>query len=90
MDHHLNPVQGVQQQDGVVVHGSDNHLSACVQVCVCACTAWAAGKTGPMEPCALGKDKLKRPKIWTNWHREAKNKMRLRGIATISALSEIR
>ena len=43
-------------------------------------TAGAATREGPMEPCALGKDKLKRPKRWTNWHREAENKMRLMGI----------
>ena len=33
-----------------------------------------------MEPCALGGDKLKRIMRWTNWHREAENKMRLIGI----------
>ena len=43
-------------------------------------TAGAATREGPMKPCALGKDKLKRPKRWTNWHREAENKMRLMGI----------
>ena len=43
-------------------------------------TAGAAAKEGPMEPCALGKDRLKRPMIWTNWHRVAENKMRLMGI----------
>ena len=43
-------------------------------------TAGAAAMEGPMEPCALGKDKLKRSKRWTNWHREAENKMRYMGI----------
>ena len=43
-------------------------------------TAGAAVMEGPLEPCALGKDKLKRPKRWTNRHREAENKMRLMGI----------
>ena len=35
---------------------------------------------GPMVPCALGKDKLKRPKRWTDWHKDAENKMRFMGI----------
>ena len=42
--------------------------------------AGAAAKEGPLEPCALVKDKLKWPMRWTNWHREAENKMRLMGI----------
>ena len=33
-----------------------------------------------MGPCALGKDKLKRPKKWTDWHKDAENKMRFLGI----------
>ena len=35
---------------------------------------------GPMGPCVLGKDKLKRPKRWTDWHKDAENKMRFSGI----------
>ena len=31
-------------------------------------TAGAAAVVGFMVPCALGKDKLKRPKRWTDWH----------------------
>ena len=42
--------------------------------------AGAAAREGPVEPCALGENKLKRIMRWTNWHREAENKMRLRGI----------
>ena len=33
-----------------------------------------------MGPCILGKDKLKRPKRWADWHRDAENKMRFSGI----------
>ena len=36
----------------------------------------AAAMVGPMGPCTLGKDKLKRPKRWAGWHREVENKMR--------------
>ena len=35
---------------------------------------------GPMVPCTLGKDKLKRPKRWADWHRHAENKMRFSNI----------
>ena len=35
---------------------------------------------GSMGPCILGKDKLKRRKKWTDWHREVENKMRFGGI----------
>ena len=31
---------------------------------------------GPMGPCGLGKDKLKRPKRWSDWRKDAENKMR--------------
>ena len=40
----------------------------------------AAAMVGPMGPCILGKDKLKRPKRWADWHRDAENKMRFSGI----------
>ena len=40
----------------------------------------AAAMVGPMGPCTLGKEKLKRPKRWADWHREAENKMRFGGI----------
>ena len=30
--------------------------------------AGAAAVVGPMGPFVLGKDKLKRPKKWTDWH----------------------
>ena len=42
--------------------------------------AGAAAMVGPMGPCVLGKDKLKRPKKWTDWHKDAENKMRFSGI----------
>ena len=42
--------------------------------------AGAAVVVGPMGPCVLGKDKLKRPKKWTEWHKDAENKMRFLGI----------
>ena len=35
---------------------------------------------GPMRPCVLGKDKLKRPKRWSDWRKDAENKMRFLGI----------
>ena len=31
----------------------------------------AAAMVGPTGPCTLGKDNLKRPKRWADWHREA-------------------
>ena len=33
-----------------------------------------------MGPCVLVKDKLKRPKKWTDWHKDVENKMRFLGI----------
>ena len=42
--------------------------------------AGAAAVVGPMGPCALGKDKLKRPKRWSDWKKDAENKMRFLGI----------
>ena len=36
----------------------------------------AATVVGPMGPCGLGKDKLKRPKRWSDWRKDAENKMR--------------
>ena len=41
--------------------------------------AGAAAVVGQMGPCMLGKDKLKRPKKWTDWHKDAENKMRFLG-----------
>ena len=43
-------------------------------------TISAASLVGPMRTCSLGTDKLKRPKKWADWLREAENKMRFRGI----------
>ena len=43
-------------------------------------TMSAASMLGPMGSCTLGKDKLKRPKKWADWHREVENKMRFGGI----------
>ena len=40
----------------------------------------AAAMVGPMGPCTLSKDKLKRPKRWADWHKDAENKMRFSGI----------
>ena len=42
--------------------------------------AGAATVVGPMGPCGLGKDKLKRPKRWSHWRKDAENKMRFLGI----------
>ena len=38
--------------------------------------AGAAALVGSMGPCSLGKDKLKRPKKWSDWKKNAENKMR--------------
>ena len=38
--------------------------------------ARSAVVVGPMGPCGLGKDKLKRPKRWSDWRKDAENKMR--------------
>ena len=35
--------------------------------------AGAAVVVGPMGPCDLGKDKLKRPNRWSDWRRDAEN-----------------
>ena len=43
-------------------------------------TISAASLVGPMGACSLGRDKLKRPKKWADWLREAENKMRFGGI----------
>ena len=43
-------------------------------------TISAAALVGPMGACTLGNDKLKRPKKWRDWLREAENKMRFAGI----------
>ena len=60
-----------------------DRLIATLQGGVCGGVAGAvgaAGVVGPMGPCVLGKDKLKRPKKWTNWHKDSENKMRFLGI----------
>ena len=38
--------------------------------------AGAATVVGTTVPCVLGKDKLKRPKNWFDWKKDAENKMR--------------
>ena len=43
-------------------------------------TISAASLVGLMGACILGRDKLKRPKKWADWLREAENKMRFGGI----------
>ena len=45
-------------------------------------TISAASLVGPMGACTLGNNKLKRPKKWKDWLREAENKMRFAGITT--------
>ena len=40
----------------------------------------AAAVVGPMGPCLLGKEKLKRPKKWSDWKKDVENKMRFLGI----------
>ena len=45
-----------------------------------ASAAGVAAVVGSMGPCVMGKDKLKRPKKWTDWHKDAENKMRFLGI----------
>ena len=36
----------------------------------------AAAVVGSMPPCNVGKDKIKRFKKWSNWLKDAENKMR--------------
>ena len=38
--------------------------------------AGAAAVVGPMQPCHLGKDKIKRYKRWEDWIQDAENKMK--------------
>jgi hypothetical protein len=40
----------------------------------------AAAAVGQLTTCALGRDKMKRYKKWSDWHKEAKNKMAFIGI----------
>ena len=42
--------------------------------------AGVAAVVGLMGPCVLGKDKLKRPKRWSDWKKDAENKMTFLGI----------
>ena len=51
--------------------------------------AGAAALVGPMGPCLLGKDKLKRPKKWSDWKKDAENKMRFIRSCTGAELTEI-
>ena len=37
--------------------------------------AGAAAVVGPMQPCQLGKDKIRRYKRWNDWIQDAENKM---------------
>ena len=46
--------------------------------------ARAAVVVGPMGPCVLGKDKLKRPKKCTNWYKDSENKMKFSASPTAS------
>ena len=43
-------------------------------------SAGAAAVVGPMRPCPLGKDKLKRFKKWDDWIRDAETKMVFLGL----------
>ena len=43
-------------------------------------SAGAAAVVGPMRPCPLGKDKLKRFKKWNDWIRDAETKMAFLGL----------
>ena len=45
-------------------------------------SAGAAAVVGPMMPCPLGKDKLKRFKKWNDWIRDAENKMAFLGLTS--------
>ena len=40
-------------------------------------TAGAAAVVGFLTTCVLGKDKIKRHKKWSDWHKDAQNNMRL-------------
>jgi hypothetical protein len=40
----------------------------------------AAAAVGQLGACALGRDKMKRYKKWSDWHKEAKNKLAFLGI----------
>ena len=43
-------------------------------------TISAASLVGPLGACNLGREKLKRPKKWQDWLREAENRMRFGGV----------
>ena len=42
----------------------------------------AAAVVGPMAPCILGKDKIRRYKKWQDWIKDAENKMKFIGAVT--------
>ena len=42
--------------------------------------AGAAAVVGPMPPCVLGKDKIKQQMKWSDWHKDATNKVRVMGM----------
>ena len=44
--------------------------------------AGAAAVVGPMPPCQLGKDKIRRYKKWSDWIRDAENKMKFLQMTT--------
>ena len=44
--------------------------------------AGAVAVVGPMQPCHLGKDKIKRYKRWGDWIQDAENKMKFHKLTT--------
>ena len=74
------------QDTRMTVEMSDDQLERLIATlqggggCGPAGTAVVAAVVGPMGPCILGNDKLKRPKKWTDRHKDFENKMSFLGI----------
>ena len=60
----LEPLLQAHRQEMAQVLGTAQGVSA------------AAAVVGSMPPCNVGKDKIKRFKKWSNWLKDAENKMR--------------
>ena len=71
----LEPLLQVHRQEMAHLLGTAQGAAAGRNMAV-AETGAAAAVVGSMPPCNLGKDKIKRYKKWSDWLKDAENKMR--------------
>ena len=71
----LEPLLQAHRQEMAQVLGTAQGVAAGRNLAV-AQTGAAAAVVGSMPPCNLGKDKIKRFKKWSDWLKDAENKMR--------------